>query len=588
MSAFTPNPGHDEGCKGELVMPASFQGIKTRVARWLSAVAFWLLRRSLADAINIVSKEGKPITLFYDNGRTVPENPGCSMVPLGCAGVLNYPEDVPAAVISVTRGDSSALHRLMTILAQSPRIPFVLHYPSPALCFLLRFFCHGEALLATPGEHNGRARFRSNRGLACIESDTFDVYESISPLLITFFLCFFLTIMFLRGETLPLDDLARHSKAFLYNYDFRNLFVYSYHPAFNPYIGFDLIAGDLYRLFGRQSFLLFQLAPLLLSVAALRRLMRGSTDNMISLAVLVMFYFISERFLSGRPCVFTSSIFLCAYAHRDELPAVVHFLVGLVTGFLYYLFFLYTVPLILVGSRRQKVAYLLSTVCALVVWYVYSRGQFFTSILSLSTSFNLKHGTEYTELQQIIPGGLFAFLPVLLPFFLYGRRDRKRAFVAFYFILLDQLRFFETITPIAASFARYLPVRVGPLIVAAALSMALLHVHTERHETLALPAGSTVMAENSFEMNSVVMDSGKVKVAPSANIGWNDRAVRNAVEQMQADGTLDCSVFATHKFDYIVEHCLKKVPACLSLDRLEGPYRIWKVKPYFNVAGGIS
>jgi hypothetical protein len=554
---------------------------------WLNASAYWLLRRSLIDAVSIASRKDSGVLLFYDNENMLPKDINCPKVSISSGFPPEQLSDA-VAVISVTRDKPNGLNGLMRVLEANPGCSYILHYPSPALCRLLSFFGRGKSSLLAPFSYGGKALFQSRRGLACLVSDDLDVREALSPLVITLIICFFLTITFLRGQTLPLDDLARHSKSFLYDYDFRKLFVYSWHPSFNTYVGFDLLASALYRAFGQQSLLLFQLVPLLLTFAALQRLMKGSDDNMISLALLVAFYFISERFLSGRPCVLNSSIFLCAYAYRDEIPAAAHFAIGLITSFLYYLFFLYAVPFILVGTRRQRLAYVLSALCALTGWYIYSGGEYFASILSLSTSFNLKHGVGYSELNSIFPGGLFIFLPVLIPLFIYWRRNKKRSLVTFYFMLSNQLRFFETITPLAVSFSRYLPLRVGPLAVAAALSLSLLHVHTQRHVTLSMPAGSRVLTENSYEMNSVVMDSGRVGVAPSANIGWNDKAVRDAIEQMQADGRLNCSIFATHKFDYVVEHCLREVPSCLSLERINGPYRIWKVRNYSDSTAGMD
>jgi hypothetical protein len=551
----------------------------------LTTAAYWLLRRSLIDALSIASKKDSDVVLFYDNEKILPKDICCPKVAISSGFPADLLSDA-VAVISVTRDNPNGLNGLMSALEANPGCSYISHYPSAAFCRLLGFFGRGKSSLSAPVSYGRKALFRSHRGLACLVSDDLDVREALPPLLIALIICFFLTITFLRGQTLPLDDLARHSKSVLYGYDFRKLFVYSWHPSFNTYVGFDLLASALYRAFGQQSFLLFQLVPLLLTFAALQRLMKGSDDNMISLALLVVFYFISERFLSGRPCVLNSSIFLCTYAFRDEIPEAAHFTIGLVTGFLYYLFFLYTVPFIFVGTRRQRLAYVLSTLCALTGWYIYSGGEYFASIFSLSTSFNLKHGVGYSELSPIFPGGLFTFLPVLIPLFIYWRRDKKRSLVTFYFMLSNQLRFFETITPLAVSFFRYLPLRIGPLAVAAALSLSLLHVHTERHVTLSMPAGSRVLTENSYEMNSVVMDSGRVGVAPSANIGWNDKPVRDAIERMQADGRLDCSLFATHKFDYVVEHCLREVPSCLSLERISGPYRIWKVRNYSGSTAG--
>jgi len=224
-----------------------------------------------------------------------------------------------------------------------------------------------------------------------------------------------MTAAFFTGAFYPVDDLARHVKSDLYGFDFRVLYSYSYHPAFNTYVFFDIVISWLYRHIGASSYYIFQMVPFALTMTAVIRMSRGASRNLVSLVVLFVFYFMWNRFQSGRPCVLVSSIFLFALAFKDNMRFFAHCFIGVLLASIYYLFFLYTIPMLILGKKERN-AYLCATVSGVVFWYIFSRGEYLNVIVSLFSSMS-PEGLQYAELKPIFSIESFVYVSALMPFF---------------------------------------------------------------------------------------------------------------------------------------------------------------------------
>jgi hypothetical protein len=77
-------------------------------------------------------------------------------------------------------------------------------------------------------------------------------------------------------------------------------------------------------------------------------------------------------------------------------------------------------------------------------------------------------------------------------------------------------------------------------------------------------------------MSAVVAGSDRVKIVPSANLGWNEPRIQEGIAGIVKSGKLDCSLVEDYGFDYVVESQLTEIPACLTLAKTQGAVRIWK------------
>jgi hypothetical protein len=429
------------------------------------------------------------------------------------------------------------------------------------------------------GPQKGTQLYTSNHGICLITSSTTDVTVKIPAAVTAIILTAYVAMMSLAGGFIPQDDLARHLKAYQYGYDFGKLFIYSYHPAYNTYALFDHIASTLYLAIGAPAATVLQIVPLAISLLALTKMMRKQDGNAASVAIVLFFAFTWYRYASGRPCVTISSLFLLAHAYRREMNAYMHLAMGILMGALYYLFFLYTIPLM--TNRRTMAAYGAATAVSLLGWHYYSGGQYFHDLLSLATSteaFSKSATAYYSEMRPSLSPVLLLYLAVLVPFLCRFRTKLHRSLSILWFLLLNQIRYMETAVPLMLTyFGSY--VRTLPAYIAiAAISMGIAFIRPQPYDTVKLPAGSIVFTRSSAEMNAVVTATDNVRIVPSANIGWNTPEIRKAAIDLGTKKTFDCSILNRYKFDYLVENTMSRPPECLTFQESQGTYRIWKVK----------
>lgn len=401
---------------------------------------------------------------------------------------------------------------------------------------------------------------------------------TVSPWVVVSFFSIVLFYLSMAGLLNATDDLYRHLKAYQYGYDYRNLFIHSHHEGYNPYIVFDYAASFLWQTIGPSSAFVFQVVPFLLTCIALIRIAKPHADNNTSaVIVFTTIYFTWDRYISGRPCIMVSSLFLLAYAYKDSWPRLLHVLFGCLMGSLYYLFFLYTIPLTF--SKRTRLSYIIATCASAAAWMVYSKGRFVADIFSLVHTIDVKaFGIGYTELAPIISFAILSNISPFIPFIAFWKKDITRALMVAFFILLNKVRYLETAIPLACSFLQYINIRIPTVIVLALLTVSIKTIHPSPYPVVKLPPHSIVLATSSTTMNAVVAGSDYVQVVPSANVGWNDRDLLKGLALIATKGEFDCSMLDKYHFDYVVESRLNKIPACLELSNINNNLRIWRPK----------
>ncbi len=313
----------------------------------------------------------------------------------------------------------------------------------------------------------------------------------------------------------PKDDLLRHAVAYLWDYDYRVPYqLTSFAPTFDYYIGFDVIMGWLHRHLGDYALAVPQLTALALTFIACNRLLKGTDVNVRLILLMFTIQYIAGRIMLGRPSIVCSSIMLGLYAYDEKLRGSTKVIVAFFMGVLYYLSFIYFVPLLLKDRK-----YLISLVGAGVFWLAYSNGAFVTETLAVVTSLN-DQNLPVTENKTIIGFYVKMFL-FSLPMIYFARQDVKTFISIIYLSLSNQVRYVETIMPLMVSFFRFMPhrLRVSPVMTLGAVFFLLVQFPWGVQQVLfeipsMLPPASHVLTEDMNVMYQLVYKDQSLRVSP--------------------------------------------------------------------------
>lgn len=394
---------------------------------------------------------------------------------------------------------------------------------------------------------------------------------------ITVWLAALLMLIFLTSY--PVDDLLRHVKVHEYNYDYGNIFAYSWNFSFNPYLLFDHFVGFLDKQFGKLGLKIIQVLCFLLFSLAFFLHTRNWNDRFRALIFVLILSIIGPRITSARPAIFEAFLFIIGLA-LTGLPAI---LLGILMGSFYYLFPIFLVPLI---SVRKE--YAISLVICLLFWISYAGVNYFYDIYffisSIITNREVVIGENITIISVLQePAAIFLiFLFLKSKNFVYARP-------IIFFLLFNQLRFVDVLVPLVGislveeSIAKNISIkwiRLGFLehlfllmILIASLGVVF---HYYEIEHLDIENGKVLCGGMKCMFNTIY--TGKnISISPSMEIGLTDREVQLQIKKIM-DGSLDCEFFEKYDYDFLVEDSLKEVPECLSLLDVEKGYRIWKIK----------
>jgi hypothetical protein len=223
-------------------------------------------------------------------------------------------------------------------------------------------------------------------------------------------------------------------------------------------------------------------------------------------------------------------------------------------------------------------SYGLVTLFGVAAWMFYSSGQLFQDLFSLATTSDVKTlGIGYAEFAPLLSFALVPNIAPLVPFIALWKKDKTRSLSVLFFLCLNQVRYLETIIPLCASYLKFTRWKVPAVVVLVFFTLSIRQVTHQKAEVINLPEHSTVLATSSTLMSSIVAGSDRVKIVPSANLGWNERRLQEGIAGIVKTGKLDCSLVEEYSFDYVVESQLTEIPTCLKLAKTQGGVRIWKV-----------
>lgn len=392
----------------------------------------------------------------------------------------------------------------------------------------------------------------------------------------------------------PADDFLRHVRYV----DYRELGGYGYMFPFSSfekyqfsfYYGFDLITAAV-RTLGSPLHVvvfyeiifssLFFIAVIFNMKACIR------TSSPVSLlpyfiicAFLLMNPLLSARLYLIRPCILMAILFLFALRGRGLIVGV---LSAFAMAFLYYLYFFYTVPLILAhrfgGDRRFAQGLFIGSLLSLAAWLLLTDLTYLLLIQETALSIFQRHGITIRE-NTFSVGQLFnPFIFIVLIIFTTAayRGFRDDVFYAFVFTLplAIQNRYFADLTlPLMTIYAvrhsHWLTsfyIQNKKLVDVFALLSVVLLVPPLSERTIAgsnsinldnlsLERGARVFAD-SIPLNMAVVFWNKepVRVIPSPEPAWSDQESRSLLTQIGKSLEVDasfCNFARSHQIDYLV------------------------------------
>ena len=391
--------------------------------------------------------------------------------------------------------------------------------------------------------------------------------------------CFALFCLLLVSfPTEPADDLLRHMKSYSFGYDYRLMYPFSTGlPSFNPWYPFDLIAGQLQVHFGAYGYILLQILATCLFGAGSFWLLRGATStNLRFMLTLVIVTVSMSRITLARPTTFESGMFLASLAAcQDKRPkAWVHMVLGCLMG-TYYLFWIYLIPL--VAYRR---IYLIPLTLSLAGWALYGGAEYFAVVQQLLTM-TAHRGVEIAEATPIIYG-LMGYAYFLIPVIFYWREDKKRLLAVGWFMLSNQLRYLEVIMPIVISYTKHWKVRVSQIIcLVIFITLCFIRPNTKANASWkqlenVVPANSKVLFVEMDAMFKGVYGNKHIQASPCMELGWDAKPLMIMIRDSRQTGRLDPK-FDLKPYDYLIESSLKQMPRGMTLEKISGQYRIWKI-----------
>lgn len=389
----------------------------------------------------------------------------------------------------------------------------------------------------------------------------------------------------------PPDDFLRHIRYLDYKPvgGYAYMFPYSSfsYIHFNPWYGFDLIVGTMKGYLGHNNTItVIEIAFIcLFFLSLLRNTCRSDTDAGYFSYLLLFVFLIMNISLSRltliRPAIFMSIIFLFAIRCRGALMGVVISIMG---ALLYYLFFLYTVPLAIghyfKGDKRLCYGLTVGTALCTAIWILMTDYSYIDMMRILIMEFTNRDGIVISEnvnfLSSLSNPVIFIFLFLFAVILIRTKKvDIYTALVIATLPLAIQIRYFLDITvPLIGIYVaknsddmyNYLATHSRVVMDAAALVVVFLIIppittrslygpDTYILEGINIPAGSIVYADNMpLNFSAIYWSPNIIQVIPSAAIGCNDAETKKTLLDIGKQRVIRgvCGYLKRYKVNYLL------------------------------------
>jgi hypothetical protein len=156
------------------------------------------------------------------------------------------------------------------------------------------------------------------------------------------------------------------------------------------------------------------------------------------------------------------------------------------------------------------------------------------------------------------------------------------------------MRYIEVLAPALASYAKHWDVKLSQLSVSViVISLCFCRPVTHLEDSwIALrgvvPPGSRVLCLHSDPMYKMVYANDGLKLSPCMDASWDTDDIKEAIRMACESGRLFRKVLLSGKYEFVVENNLKEIPEGLTLYRISGKYRVWRVPAPLRVPRGVS
>jgi len=405
----------------------------------------------------------------------------------------------------------------------------------------------------------------------------------------------------------PVDDFLRHIRYIDYKplggYAF--MFPHSYFETFrfNPWYGFDLIAGIVRNAIGLdRTVIAYEITfACLFIVAMLFNFRTSRKSSLFPVTLVILFTFLSYGFYRIgliRPAILMSAFLLFGIAGKRFISGVI---LGTVSAFFYWLFWLYMVPLsaahYIKGSKQFARGVFIGTVISLLSWGILTDFEYFRVVPNIFLT--LVSGRDNIMISEnILSIGKLATPVIFLSVacFVFTAKVRKKTDLVFMLIIFTlplaiQVRYFLDVSlplifiyivnnnlEVIENFSD----RVKPAIEAfGIISMVLIvpplldrSIEGEKAYTLNdldLSVGSVVFAEGlpaNFQV--IFYNREPIRVIPSAEIGWNDAVTKKLLKDLSDKPVLDdtiCPYLQAYGVNYVVSE-KDSISRCLQHEKV--------------------
>lgn len=401
----------------------------------------------------------------------------------------------------------------------------------------------------------------------------------------------------------PKSDLLRNVISYAWGFDYKKLYPLAiFQPLFNPYIGFDLIAGLIslnsspavcVRAIQSTLFILFVLVTIKATRAIQNPLSSAATLLIVTLATLAC-----SRMVEARPeLVVTLWLLSAVFATPRQW-----LIVGGLACTTYWLSPLYAVGAFLLPGtwklRCKTFAIALSgTIC---IWLAITQGEWFKSLLlmpGLAANRIAPVKEDMPFLLGMLEGGVntFVIVVLLLRTLLFTRMADLKLSMRFlipivFFMTIGKYRHLLIVVPLLSLWSLYTkPLNFSTwrtpdwgLILVAILtgmsSASILSSYSTVYPKFNLPSNSYVLTSTSNSVFFLPFENpGKLKIVPSVEYA-SDSPESHRLTKALMTNTLTCVDLETHGFTHVLAR--EAVPLslpCLASEQSQKKWVLWKV-----------
>lgn len=411
--------------------------------------------------------------------------------------------------------------------------------------------------------------------------------------------------LFFAMRPAPQDDLLAIS-AIASGYFTHSSFAFSswgLQPV-SPWFGFEKVVALATRHLGPENGIYATQATAVVSTTisvtlAIRDRMNKRPDLVLQAIILIGLALASMtlgRSISGR----VEAFFFAWAIAAIWMPTALWFALGLVMSPMYWLAWIYAPAALLLKAPlyQRFVTGLIYALFSGGIWLGITDGRY-PEMFTLTSSWLAERQftvMENVSLLQGLPASPAAIvLIVAAGFFIMSgkgsRKDAPLAIVAIWFALPDMIRYLPVIATIAAIWiissiergTRFPRPSIMLLAILVPLTIAFTNTlpagKLENLPNFTIPSRSVVLGPLESGLYATIHHNPGIKVTPSFELGATDPVIQKAAQRLQT-GKFECGLMRFYSIDYVIENRLKEVPACLTLDQVQGTWRLWKTSAH--------